>query len=45
MIVGQIEVWLECDEERLPEYSVEQEGDERTTIASCFVPSETGKVC
>ena len=44
MIVDDIEVWVECDDERLDEYSTRVESQATRKIASCFIPSESGKV-
>ncbi len=43
MKLGDCEVWVACDGEPLPEYSVAPEGDDGKQIA-CFIPSEAGKV-
>ncbi len=43
MKLGDCEVWIACDGEPLPEYSVAPEGDHGKKIA-CFIPSEAGKV-
>ncbi|RDX42454.1 hypothetical protein OH76DRAFT_101809 [Lentinus brumalis] len=39
MRVGNFEVWLTCEDQRLPEYAVERKENQVT----CFVPSEAGK--
>ena len=36
------EVWVSCDGERLPEFSVRIKDDGRTV--ECCIPSESGKV-
>ncbi|KAM5537623.1 hypothetical protein V8D89_008701 [Ganoderma adspersum] len=36
------EVWITCEEEKLPEYGATLEGNDEKTSA-CFIPSESGK--
>ena len=36
------DVWISCDDEPLPEFSIQAEGDDGKTLA-CFIPSERGK--
>ncbi|KAI9065274.1 hypothetical protein FKP32DRAFT_511700 [Trametes sanguinea] len=43
MLHGGYEIWIsDSDGQRLPEYNIELEGDDRKTTA-CFIPSESGK--
>lgn len=38
------EVWVICEDKRLPEFGIQAEGSDGKTLV-CYVPSESGKVC
>ena len=43
MKLKDVEACIECEGRRLPEYSMQVEGEDGKTVA-CFIPSEADKV-